>query len=128
MAGRRMVRRKPLIEDFDRWTATQDGRGQWRIVSERTGLDPLRNPDPFERALAAHLAADAPGMRAFCRAVVPRLFTSDWASRDRRYRTISEFGTNFLYCGPTSWVMNRILPMKGEPELPLDNEDSDSAA
>jgi hypothetical protein len=128
MAGRAMKRGNPLIPPYENWMAVEDARGQWRVMIERLRLDPLCNPDPVERMLAVHLAAEAPAMRAFCQAVVPRLFSSRWVNIDRRYRHIADFGTGFLYCGPSTFAMARTLPMAGVLELPLDSRRDTRAA
>lgn len=120
-----MVRRAPLWPDYDEWIAVEDARGQWAVVRESDEREPLRDPCPYERMVAAHLASRAPAMRAFCNALIPRLERTGWAQTDRRYRHLLEFGIAASGLYVPQATLARVLRVAGVLELPLDPSGDD---
>jgi hypothetical protein len=117
-----MGRRTPLIPEHERWVAVEDARGQWSVVAHESRTEPLRNADPYHRMMDTHLAASAPSLRAFSAAVLPRLEGS-WATQDRRYRHLVDFGWSALISSrPAGGTLARILPVRGVLEIPLDRD------
>jgi hypothetical protein len=124
-----MVRRQPLIPEYENWMAVEDARGQWTVVTERLRLEPLRNPEPYARMMAVHLAASAPCSRAVCTALAPRLESSGWADHDRRHRhLVDALWGSLIYSRPVGSTLARILPVSGVLEIPLDTIGDKSAA
>ena len=58
----RKAKRRSVWPDSPRWRAVRNGWGRWVIVDEQ-GREVLRDPDPYQQMVTAHLAAAAPGLR-----------------------------------------------------------------
>lgn len=126
---RRMVRRRPLHPPYTEWLAVEDQRGLWIVVDAPTRNEPLRALCPYDRMVAVHLAAAAPALGSCLAALLPRLERTGWATSDRRYRHLTDFGWATLASSrPAGGALARILPARGVLNLPLDSAADESAA
>lgn len=118
------MKRRPLVEQPERWDARQDARGQWRVVNKK-GEPVLTHPDPEVRLNAVWLASRAPELQWALKRLAERC---DRFLRDHGYQRFRDNEYVFIAMGVVGDTLppwTEVLRARGARQLEIDFTEAD---
>lgn len=120
------MKRRPLVEQPERWHARTDARGQWVVVNEKE--EPvMTHPDPEVRLHAVWLASRAPELQWALKRLAERC---DRFLRDHGYQRFRDNEYVFIAMGVVGDTLppwEEVMRARGSGQLEIDFTEHDAA-